>query len=214
MVMRASATIWLVDATALSDHSLAGFLPLLGDSELQRYGRFVRHERQRQFLIGRVLLRQVVGAMLDVPAAALSVTERSGQAPLLALDGSAATLPSFSLSHSGPWVACAVSTNTALGLDIELADPERDLAALAQQAFGAAYAEALSAPSQQAPVAAFYRLWATQEARYKLGECMAPSCISIAHPELSVVLCSAQPLDAAPPIRMTQLLPEQLARQA
>lgn len=217
----AAASIWLVDMTALSDQALASFLPLLGVSEMQRYGRFVRSERQRQFLVGRVLLRQVAGAMLGVPAHALAVTERRGQAPLLALGAAVAddggrvpALPYFSLSHSGPWVACAVSSHTALGLDIELADSERDIAALAQQAFGPEEAQELAAAPPQAPVAAFYRRWSTQEARYKLGECVAPSCISIEHPELSVVLCSAQPLDSAPLIHPTQLQSVACARQA
>lgn len=211
MALRHTATIWLCNGADLDDEELEDFLPLLGDSEMQRYERYIRSDKQRQFLIGRVLLRQVMGSMLGVPAASFAIVERKGQAPMLTLNG-APLSPYFSLAHSGPWSACAVSANTPLGLDIEVADPGRGLAELARHVFSPASAPAL--PSQQAPVAAFYRSWNTQEARYKLGECMAPSCIGIPHAQLTVVMCSAYPFDVSPLVRQTQLMPELLARRA
>src|SRR5471032_420719 len=54
----------------------------------------------------------------------------------------------------------------------------------------------------QRRMAAFYRMWSSKEARYKLGvgSDAAASCIALAHPALSIVVCSAQPLAAAPAI--------------
>jgi 4'-phosphopantetheinyl transferase len=114
---------------------------------------------------------------------------------LLALaDGAPA--PFFSLSHSGRWVACALSADTPLGLDIEMLDSGRDVLALAAQAFGAGAASRLAALPPAARSGAFYRLWSEREALYKLGDCPAPACVSLAHADLSIVLCSAQPLAA------------------
>lgn len=199
------AHIWLVDGRDLSDADLAGFRALLDAGEALRHQRFVRPERQRQFLIGRVLLRQAVGRLMGVAPHTVRLGERVGQAPLLTLDDATLALPFFSISHSGRWVACAVSADTALGLDIEVIDAARDLVALAGHAFGAASAAALAALPDAARAARFYRLWSEHEARYKLGECAAPVCVSLAHPELSVVLCSALALACPPPLRPTTL---------
>ncbi len=138
-----SAVIWLVDAGRLG--------------EALRHGRFLRRERQRQFLVGRLLLRQADGQLLGVAPHTLRLGERPGRAPHLALADATLAVPFFSLSHSGPWVACAVSADTALGLDIEMLDSARDLLALAEQAFGAASAAALAALPDLARVPHFYQ---------------------------------------------------------
>ncbi|MES3024164.1 MAG: 4'-phosphopantetheinyl transferase superfamily protein [Pseudomonadota bacterium] len=191
--------LWLVEGSAVSDAALDPFACWLGASERERLGLFVRRERQRQFLIGRVLLRRMLGRVLDVDPGSVRLLERHGQAPQLAMAGLEAV--GFSLSHSGPWVACAVSADTALGLDIELRKPARDLSALAAQAFDADENAWLAARPQAHRVRDFYRLWSTKEARFKLH---APSaqCFAPEHAELAVALCSAQPLARAPALEL------------
>lgn len=201
----ASARVALVDTSGLGAAQLAPWLDRLGAEEAARYRRFVRPERARQFLVGRVLLRQLAGCLLGVPAAAFVVTERPGQAPLLQLAGGQAGVPFFSLSHSGPWVACALSAETALGLDIEVIDPRRDTGALARHAFDAGECAALAVLAPEEAMDGFYRLWSGKEARYKLGPCAFASCVSLAHPGLAAVLCSATPLTVAPSMVLTTL---------
>ncbi len=201
-------TVWLVDVASLDEGVLLALQQCLGESEMRRFRRFVRRERQRQFLVGRVLLRQVVGRLLGVAPQTIQLSERPGQAPLLALADATLSVPFFSISHSGRWVACAVSADTPLGLDIEVINPARDLCALARQAFGAAAAAALAELPDATRPARFYQLWSQHEARYKLGECAAPVCISLQHPELSVVLCSASALAPAPQLRPASLAPQ------
>ena len=203
--MGASACIWLADAAGSTDKELASYHARLSVSEALRYRRFVRPRRQRQFLAGRMLLRQAAGALLGVPAGMLSLIERPGQAPALLLADASLAVPFFSLSHSGGWVACAVSADTPLGLDIEVLNPARDLLSLAGQAFDAGEIAWLSQLPGDERVAAFYRLWSGKEARYKLGQCAAPSCISLPHESLSIVLCSALPLSAAPALVLATL---------
>jgi 4'-phosphopantetheinyl transferase len=80
--------------------------------------------------------------------------------------------PGFSIAHSGRWVACAVSAQTALGLDIEMKDGARDLNALAAQAFDSVEMsqwERLQGLPGDQRVEGFYRLWSEKEARFKLG---------------------------------------------
>ena len=204
--MLGSIAVWLVDARAVGNEELVSFHSLLSASEAARFQRFMRRQRQRQFLIGRVLLRIALGKLLNMATDTINFAERSGQAPQLILPDPALGMPGFSLSHSGDWVACAVSADTALGLDIEVIDPARDINALAGQAFDAGQAACLRKLDGPARLAAFYRMWSEQEARYKLGACASPSCIALAHASLSIVLCSAQPFSAAPTLVLTRLI--------
>lgn len=200
-----AAQVWLVDGSTVGDRALAGFMSWLTPAEAQRYGRFVRRERQRQFLIGRVLLRQALGRLLGMPGSSVRLLERAGNAPLLDLPGSASV--GFSLSHSGVWIACAVSATTAVGLDIEVIDPARDLAALAAQAFDSEQNAWLAARPEASRARDFYQLWSEKEALFKL-QLPSAQCIRLMHPALSVALCSAYRLERAPELARVALLPD------
>ena len=53
----------------------------------------------------------------------------------LVLPDSQSLRASFSLSHSRDWVACVVSSNVSLGLDIEVNDSTRDVLGISQLVF-------------------------------------------------------------------------------
>lgn len=192
--MAAGVALHLVDGRCITDAALAEFAGWLAPDEAARHQRFVRRERQRQFVIGRVLARQALAELLGVAPRSLRIEDRPGQAP--ALSEPYSTI-SFSISHSGPWVACAVSADGAVGVDIEQLDGSRNIAALAVQAFDAERCAWLAARPAASRVRDFYNLWSAQEARIKLGA-EAASTVELFHPELSVVLCSAQPLVQPP----------------
>ncbi|MGV7209288.1 4'-phosphopantetheinyl transferase family protein [Oxalobacteraceae bacterium A2-2] len=223
------ATIWLVDGAAVADALLESRLPWLGQGELARYQRFILPERRRQFLLGRVLLRMALGQLLRQAPDSIVLEEQVGQAPRLMLPGVArggrkaaqgghaahavqAALPGFSIAHSGPWSACAVSPDTALGLDIGLIDASRDLAALAGQALSAAEWEALRQLPDEELAPAFYRAWSEKEARFKLRGAAAGAglqveahCSTQRHGALWVALCSTHALDQPPAIELPSL---------
>lgn len=199
--MACLAALRMLDTRTAGEAAIDAFLPWLGEGELARYRRFVRRERKDQFVAGRVLLRLALGELLGVDARALAFEERVGQAPLLCPPHRVA---GFSISHSGPWVAVAVSKQTALGLDIEQIDSDRDIEALAAQSFDADQQAWLAARPAQSRLRDFYQLWSEHEARIKLGV-PAVQCTPLLHEAVSVMLCSAQPLDAAPAIIMTTL---------
>lgn len=196
----ANARIWLTDGDAVSEASMASFHGWLGPDELARHQRFVREQRRRQFVLGRGLLRTMLGQLLSVEPQAVRLDEQVGKAPRLVLPGRPAVAGvGFSISHSGRWVACAASTQTALGLDIEMRDAGRDLEALAAQAFGPDEMpawERLRAQPDAQRIDGFYRLWSEKEARFKLGRSDTAHCVALPHRELSIALCSAVPLVA------------------
>lgn len=190
-----TATIWLLDSRRLSAGSLAAGAAWLGPSERQRLAGFVRAGRRLQFIAGRALLRATLAPLLGVAPAAVALLERRGNAPLLDVPGRAA--PCFSLSHSGPWIACAVSADAPVGLDIECIDATRNITELAAQVFDAAQQAMLAGLAPAARMAAFYTMWCTAEAQYKLGVPAAHTSI-LDHPGFKIALCSGAVLDAEP----------------
>ena len=200
--MRAAPLLWLTDAEALGDAALAPFAGWLGPSELQRYQGFTRPLRRRQFLIGRVLLRQALGALLGVPAEDIALLERRGNAPLLDLPDSAHI--GFSISHSGRWVACAVSAESMLGLDIEVVDSGRDLHALAQQAFEPDAIAWLQARSDSTRVRDFYDMWCAREARIKLPAEQG-GCVHFQYDGLAIALSSEHVLTHLPLLELRSI---------
>jgi 4'-phosphopantetheinyl transferase len=119
----------LLNIDAVDDALLASFSGWLDDSEQLRSVGFIRHERRRQFLAGRILARRALGFILDRAPRDVRLVERPGFAPALVSSGGGNAR--FSISHSGPWIACAVTTTCGIGLDIEVIDSTRDIAALA-----------------------------------------------------------------------------------
>jgi len=202
------AWLWMVDADAVAEADLLRFRDWLSAGEVARCQRFVRAQRLRQFVVGRILLRKALGRLLNVAPREVRLEEQVGQAPLLVSPAGKDGIPGFSIAHSGRWVACAVSAHTTLGLDIEMRDPGRNLAALAAQAFDeremAGWERALHLPEAQR-VDAFYRMWSGKEARFKLGAASGGHCVEVPHAELSVIVCSGSPLESAPAIEVVSL---------
>ena len=198
--MPAAAHVWLARIDGLPEARLAEYAAWLGAAERDRT--FVREARRRQFIAARALLRIGVAALLEVPAHTVELGGAPGRAPWLAWPDR--PLPGLSVSHSGHWVACALSTDTALGVDIEVKDASRDIAALAGQAFDGATCARLAALPPGERLAAFYLAWSAQEARIKLGV-EAAACSEVEHPELSVVVCSAVALGGPPQLQVIEL---------
>ncbi len=187
--------LWLADAAALTDARLACYADWLGESERRRHARFIRAERRRQFVAGRALLRMALGRLLAVEPGSIGLGERPGKAPALVHPHDPGV--GFSISHSSRWVACAVSSVTRVGLDIERMDPSREVLALAEQALSPESVEQLRACSEDARVGSFYRLWCLHEAGIKLATASAADYL-FEHEGFAGALCCARPLAAAP----------------
>lgn len=107
--------------------------------------------RRQQFLAGRWLLRQSPAlGPIDIDAEGRSHRPH-GHA---------------NLSHSGGWMLAGVA-DQAVGVDLEMLRPRRDLMGLAGLVLGAAQCEALQALSPDVALAAFYRGWTLKEAWFK-----------------------------------------------
>ena len=193
------AVIHLVDINDITNEQIAPMLRWLSASELARYQRIARNERQRQFLIGRLLLRYSLIRYLAIAPASIRLKEKVRQAPSLKIAGIDPS-PYFSISHSANWVACACSDLVPLGLDIERFDARRNLDAISQHTFQPDDVEWLN--KQPDKVAAFYRLWSIKEARFKLTQRYTIPSIEhryeLPHPALSMVLMTENALARMP----------------
>lgn len=209
MRQAAYATIWLANVDELPGALVPEWAGTLSAGEQQRYRAFVREQRQRQFVAGRMMLRKAIVLAAGVPPDAVAVAEQLGKPPVVTL-GVRARTPHFNISHSGPWVTCAVSMESAIGVDVEVPDPQRDIAALATQAFGPVEANRLMALPEPARVAEFYAEWCRAEARFKLGQEPA-ACYAVPHRDAAIALCAAQALAEPPTLRIIDSLPQFVA---
>lgn len=199
--MTPAATVWLIDA-AIGADAESVFRGWLSASEEERYQSFTRTLRRRQFIAGRGLLRLALAQLLNLRPNEIMLAERPSLAPRL--QGAAGAHAGFSISHSGCWVACAVSAQSPVGLDIEVRDPARDVLALAEQALGGAGVRALSEALPAERCRRFYDMWTVLEAGIKLQQ-RAEETYAFDHPMLSVALCSARRLDRAPRLRAARI---------
>ena len=196
------ASVWLLDADAPGDEILNSYAAWLDASERDRLARFQRPARRRQFVAGRVLARLALGQVLEADPQSIRLQDRPGSAPLLM----SPLMPAagFSISHSGRWVACAVSGSSKLGLDIEVVDGSRDIDALAAQAFDDRQQAWWASRRSETRVRDFYSLWSRAEAQFKLGV-PAGAVFDLSTPALSVVLCCERRLDSAPAVESVTL---------
>jgi 4'-phosphopantetheinyl transferase len=218
--------LWLVDGRCLQADDVVRLQTQLSTDEARHFARFVRTERRRQYLLGRILLRLAIGRLLGLPAQSVSTIDRIGFSPSLVLPAGCKP-PGFSLSHSGHWVACVVSPSVVLGLDVEIVDAGRDLAGLAETAFHPAESAWLRRRPDEDRAAAFYRLWTLKEALYKLmsnlgkvqettpliDDLGAPATQgngwyshAMTHADIAIALCSTQPLPEITLVDASQLM--------
>ncbi len=221
-----SATLWLLDGSSVPEKDVAFFVRQLGASEAHRYVSFIRRERQRQFLLARMLLRLVVSSVTALPAHAIAIVERDSDGPVLVLPDSRSLQLKFSLSHSRNWIACVLSSNGTLGVDIELQDATRDVIPISYLAFHPEEHSWLLSQPDAARRSAFYQLWCTREALYKLmsnlgrEEVLSPLVRSdgafatqgpswhryiLLHSALLIAVCSDQPLSALHTVELPRL---------
>src|SRR5260370_9228588 len=104
---------------------------LLSGDERERAARFVFEKDRRLFVLGRAMLRTVLGSVLEIPGADVPLVVRaSGKPELPGGNG-----PAFNLSHSGICVAMAVRRGGQVGIDIRMLRSRSDFMAVGREDF-------------------------------------------------------------------------------
>lgn len=160
--------VWLVRAA-----EAAARLPRrwLSPEEEARARAFRRPQDEERFVASRLVARALLARELDVPIESLAVSRTCARCgdpshgkPRLVAPRSDV---SFSTSHSGDLVACAIGRAIEVGVDVEEALPEADYDDVAARCFPRDH-EAWRALPPDAARRAFLGAWTRMEARLKL----------------------------------------------
>lgn len=169
----------------------AAGLQWLTDGERARLAEMRSPERRENFLAGHWQGRQLAAHWLSVDAVRLAWQTLADGRPCLILDGQPTAL-SLSISHSGGWLALALS-DAPVGVDVELPQRSRDWLALARFVFSPAETQRLLAESETTRIALFHTLWTLKEARGKRsGEGLLPRAAT----EVTALPCANEEAEA------------------
>jgi 4'-phosphopantetheinyl transferase len=135
---------------------------LLADDELARAAKF-RFARDRdRYIVGRGLLRSLLGDYLGQPPRELRFGYGEFGKPVL--DGGG---PHFNLSHSGSLALFAFSADTELGVDVELANADFAKERIAERFFSKEEVHVLRSLAEPLQATAFMTCWTRKEAFIK-----------------------------------------------
>lgn len=159
-------------ASAAADADAMG-LDWLTEAERQRLHAITSPGRRDSFLAGHWQARWLAAQWLQLDVRRIALDAHADGRPLLRVDGDAALLH-VSLSHSGDWLALALS-DAPVGIDIELPQRERDWEALARFVFSPEERQRLRDAEDATRADVFHALWTLKEARGKRsGEGLQP----------------------------------------
>ncbi|MFO1339614.1 MAG: 4'-phosphopantetheinyl transferase superfamily protein [Burkholderiaceae bacterium] len=140
----------------------------LSGPESERLAGITAPRRRLQFLAGHWVARRQLARCAGGRADEWAL-DAAAQGPPRVIGGpvNLATPPVVGLSHSGPWVACAVAVSGLLGIDVECPRPGRDLDGLAEMVMHPDELAAWRGLPAAARGPGFYRLWTLKEAWLK-----------------------------------------------
>lgn len=148
---------WLVD---ISEHR--SLLPeatvFLQEEEQERANKFRREGDRNRFILGRIVLRKLLGELLQCPPQKIPIVLSKHKKPVLA--GASEGLYHFSVSHSENYILIGISRNE-VGVDIEHIDPAFDYKNVMQYSFNE---EEIAFVREHLH---FYLLWTRKEALLK-----------------------------------------------
>jgi 4'-phosphopantetheinyl transferase len=133
--------------------------------ERERAASFLREEPSHRWVAARWALRRVLEGYLGEPAAEIELKVSEHGKPRLR-NGAGIE---FNLSHSKGLALVAVTEGRAVGVDVEVIEPDRDLIALAERALPEEDVAAVRAAGESERSAVFYAAWTRHESRLKCG---------------------------------------------
>jgi 4'-phosphopantetheinyl transferase len=145
-------------------HADAGLMEtcqrLLNPEERARMGRMRLGIARHEFIMGRALLRTMLGGLLGLePFAVKLETGEFGKPFVEGLH--------FSVAHSHGLIAMALCREAAIGVDVEWMDHGIEALEIARASFSKAEVEAVEQAVEAERVMEFYRIWTRKESVVK-----------------------------------------------
>ncbi len=139
-----------------------GLESLLADDEHARADDFRFERDRRRFVVGRGILRTLLGRYVGAPAQELKFRYGTFGKPVL--DGGG---PWFNLAHSGSVALFAFSASVEVGIDVERSPAPPDADLISERFFSPAEAAELRALPVSERASAFLACWTRKEAFVK-----------------------------------------------
>jgi 4'-phosphopantetheinyl transferase len=151
---------------------VADALGVLAPIERERFERYENFDVARRFAIARLRLRELLGALLGLPAATVPIQLGLHGKPALSHGVHAGGLR-FSVAHCEELLLIAVTRLGEVGVDVERVRPIERWARVADRVFGPADRAALGreVAAGEDPSAVFFRYWCRGEAELKAIGC-------------------------------------------
>jgi 4'-phosphopantetheinyl transferase len=145
----------------------------LSEDEQSRAKRLRIEAKRWQYVVGRFVLRTLLGQYLQIAPQAVEFSYgEQGKPELRQKSQAPGKRPiSFNLSHSEDALVYAFATEGRLGVDVEYMQPERGNEAIARRFFSECEVGALLSLAAPERLTAFYQCWTGKEAVVKaIGE--------------------------------------------
>lgn len=156
------AGVWAIQLSAPPIPASA-LLPLLSVTERERAARFRVADDRMRAVVGRGMLRVILGACTARPPEAVELSTDAFDRPIM----QQSTEIDFNVSHSGDWILIGVAANTRIGVDVEQIRPVADVSDLVQRFFAPAEAAIISSLHGEQQDVAFFDCWTRKEAYVK-----------------------------------------------
>jgi 4'-phosphopantetheinyl transferase len=141
-----------------------GLKQYLSADERDRMDRFRFERDRRRYLIGRGLLRSLLGRYLVLAPQDLRFENTAAGKPHLA---SGQGQLQFNLAHSGEYVLIAITDGRAVGIDVEEVRDDFDAGEVAAHFFSPDEQRNLEVLTGRAKIEAFFECWTRKEAYVK-----------------------------------------------
>lgn len=142
------------------------FWRTLDDDERARANRFHFEKHRRHFVVGRGVLRQLLGRYLETRPEEVRFLYGPQGKPALDGEHRESSLR-FNASHSGELAVYAFMLDCEVGIDVELIKDDFATEEIAERFFSAGEIKALSALPMPEKAAAFFETWTRKEAYIK-----------------------------------------------
>jgi 4'-phosphopantetheinyl transferase len=148
---------------------------LLSCQDRDHVNRLRRPDDRQRTLLGRGVLRLVLGAWLGLDPAALRFAAGPHGKPQLLHPGLSTPqgkmpqgkMPQFNISHSGDLILLAFHASAPVGVDVERLQPDLDWRPIARRCLAPAQVESLLALPPAEAASAFVECWCALEAGLK-----------------------------------------------
>lgn len=139
------------------------FEKILSADELMRAARYKNRDAANRFIIGRGILRTVLGRYLRIDKELLTFSSTRFGRPFLT--GFSDKSVDFNVSHSGNLLAIAISATRKVGIDVECINEDIDTHAASAIVFSPEEVAFLNANENRTKK--FYEIWTRKEAVLK-----------------------------------------------